>query len=101
MLKLSFDLDVLTDEEIVKRITQQLGIIVTLTLIARLTDRLNPTNTSKITHLRRTAETFTVHVLKLTYTHREAVGRWMRVQEEQMKKFRSSAVINSPANNSA
>lgn len=77
MLELSFNLDILTDEEIVKRIAQQLGIIVTLTLMARITERLDPANTTKITHLKTTAQAFTLHVLKLIYTHRLAVSRWV------------------------
>lgn len=51
----------MTDDEIVKRITQQCSVMVLMGVIGR----------------KDTAQLFANHVLRLVYTHRVVVARWL------------------------
>lgn len=63
----------MTDDEIARRIAQQCGIILVLKLVGR-DDK---------------AQLFANHVLRLVYTHRVAVARWMETRKTQTNQFTS------------
>lgn len=57
----------LTDDEIARRIAQQCSIIVILKILGR----------------NEKAQLFANHVLRLVYTHRLAVERWMETRKQK------------------
>lgn len=61
----------MTDDEIARRIAQQCGIILVLKLVGR----------------HDKAQLFANHVLRLVYTHRVAIGRWMEARKSQTNQF--------------
>lgn len=57
----------MTDDEIARRIAQQCGIILALKILGR----------------HDKAQLFANHVLRLVYTHRVAVARWMEARKAE------------------
>lgn len=81
----------MTDEEIVRQISQQTGIAVALQLAAaRTVERLAPEKQAWAIRLRERSNLFAVHVLRLIATHKAAVTRWMESRGVDCSKFEAS-----------